>query len=182
MVDRYGNYSTFTYEMQRVRCIFLSLVWLGILQLIGCTSVLDRLAHDDYAHSYLSEGTPEALIVPLEERPALIHTPLDRHEARVAKYTAGRWVVVGNCEFNTASSPRPNHLDRLAQKVGATLVIHSKQYDRREQDIVTRREYEPGQRVTVNGNTVQLDGRWVDRVEVVTRVYHTYRASLLREK
>ncbi|HCU87623.1 MAG TPA: hypothetical protein DGP39_08840, partial [Verrucomicrobiales bacterium] len=88
----------------------------------------------------------------------------------------------GNCEFNTASSPRLNHLDRLAQRVGATLVIHSKQYDRREQDIVTRREYEHGQRVTVNGNTVQLDGRWVDRVEVVTRVYHTYRASLLREK
>lgn len=167
--------------MRRLRFIGFGWVAAGLWMVTGCTSVLDRLATDHYANSYLPDGTSETPTEPLIERPALIHTPLDRHEARVADYTAGRWVVVGNCEFNTSNSPRPNHLDRLAQKIGATLVIHSKQYDRREQDVVTRREYEPGQRVTVNGTTVQLDGRWVDRVEVVTRVYHTYRATLLRE-
>ena len=40
-----------------------------------------------------------------------------------------------------------------------------------------RREYQPGERISVNGTTVQLEGRWVDVVDVETRVCHDYRAT-----
>jgi len=74
-----------------------------------------------------------------------------------------------------------NHLHNLARKLGSVLVVYSSEFDRREQELVTRQEYQQGERVTVNGTTVELEGRWVDVVRVETSVYHNYRATLLRE-
>ena len=88
---------------------------------------------------------------------------------------------MGSSEFNASGSPRINHLHNLARKLGATLVVFSKEFDRREQELVKRREYQQGERITVNGTTVQLQGRWVDVVDVQTHVYHNYRATLLRQ-
>ena len=68
----------------------------------------------------------------------------------------------------------------LGRKLGATLVVHSREFDRREQRMVKRREYQEGERIRVNDTTVELPGRWVDVVDVETREYHNYRATFLR--
>jgi hypothetical protein len=69
----------------------------------------------------------------------------------------------------------------MARKLGSTLVVYSSEFDRREQELVKRQEYQQGERITVNGTTVQLQGRWVEVVDVQTYVYHNYRATLLRQ-
>jgi hypothetical protein len=93
----------------------------------------------------------------------------------------GGWEILGSSEFNTSGSPRINHLHNLARKLRATLVVYSTEFDRREQELVKRSEYQQGERITVNGTTVQLQGRWVEVVDVQTYVYHNFRATLLRQ-
>ena len=63
---------------------------------------------------------------------------------------------------------------------GGELVVHSREFTRREQEWVQRREYEPGEHFTVNGTTIVRPGKWVERHEPVTRQYHNYRATFLR--
>jgi hypothetical protein len=146
----------------------------------GCTSVLDRLATDHYSKHYISDSEvvdrdPKGL-----PAPEVQNTLLSGHEERVQNHKNGGWQVLGVSEFNTSGSTRVNHLYNLARRKGASLVVHSKKFDRREQEIIKRREYQEGERISVNGTTVQLEGRWVDVVDVETRVYHDYRATFLR--
>jgi hypothetical protein len=146
----------------------------------GCTSVLDRLATDHYSKHYISDSEvvdrdPKGL-----PAPEVQNTLLSGHEERVQNHKNGGWQVLGVSEFNTSGSTRVNHLYNLARRKGAPLVVHSKKFDRREQEIIKRREYQEGERISVNGTTVQLEGRWVDVVDVETRVYHDYRATFLR--
>ena len=149
--------------------------------LCGCTSILDRLSTDYYSRNYIaqievSEQDPDG------QTAASVQNVLPRnHDVRVKTHTGGGWEVLGSSEFNTSGSPRINHLHKLAAKLGATLVVISKEFDRREQELVKRQEYQQGERITVNGTTVQLQGRWVEVVDVQTYVYHNYRATLLRQ-
>ncbi len=149
--------------------------------LCGCTSILDRISTDYYSRNYIaqievSEQNSDGQIAPS------VQNVLPRnHDARIKTHTEGGWEILGSSEFNTSGSPRINHLHNLAQKIGATLVVLSKEFDRREQELVKRQEYQQGERITVNGTTVQLQGRWVDVVDVQTNVYHDYRATLLRQ-
>ena len=48
--------------------------------------------------------------------------------------------------------------------------------------MVKRSEYQQGERITVNGTTVEMEGRWVDVIDVVTRTYHNFRVTFLREE
>jgi len=149
--------------------------------LCGCTSILDRLSTDYYGRNYvaqieISEQNPD------EQTAPSVQNVLPRnHDERVKTHTEGGWEILGSSEFNTSGSPRINHLHKLAGKLGATLVVFSKEFDRREQELVKRQEYQQGERITVNGTTVQLQGRWVEVVDVQTYVYHDYRATLLRQ-
>ena len=45
-----------------------------------------------------------------------------------------------------------------------------------------RREYEPGERFTVNGTTIEHPDKCVNRHEPVTRQYHNYRTTFLRRR
>ena len=159
-----------------MRWILIGLVVFGT----GCTSILDRLATDHYSKNYITDievvdRDPKGL-----PAPEVQNTLLSGHEERVRNHKNGGWQVLGVTEFNTSGSTRVNHLYNLARRKGASLVVHSKKFDRRDQEIIKRREYQPGERISVNGTTVQLEGRWVDVVDVETRVYHDYRATLLR--
>ena len=172
-IDLLKHNSTFTYQMR----------WFCLLCMVlcGCTSILDRLSTDYYAKNYIAEievveRDPEG-----HSAPSIQNVLLRNHDERVKTHTAGGWGIMGSSEFNASGSPRINHLHNLARKLGATLVVFSKEFDRREQELVKRREYQQGERITVNGTTVQLQGRWVDVVDVQTYVYHNYRATLLRE-
>ncbi|MFL2907962.1 MAG: hypothetical protein ACJZ65_02255 [Limisphaerales bacterium] len=159
-----------------MRWILIGLVVLGT----GCTSIMDRLTTDQYSKYYIAEidvvdRDPKGL-----PAPEMQNTLLSSHTERVQSHQNGGWQVVGVAEFNTSSSTRENHLYNLARRKGASLVVYSKKFDRREQEIIKRREYQEGERISVNGTTVQLEGRWVDVVDVETRVYHDYRATFLR--
>ena len=70
----------------------------------------------------------------------------------------------------------------MARKLGSELVVQSREFDRREQELVTRSHYQRGERITVNGTTVELEGRWVDVIDVVTRTYHDFRVTFLRAR
>ena len=59
-------------------------------------------------------------------------------------------------------------------------MVYSREFDRREQELVKRSEYQRGELITVNGTTVEMDGRWVDVIDVVTRTYHDFRVTFLR--
>ena len=159
-----------------MRWILIGLVVLGT----GCTSIMDRLTTDQYSKHYIAEidvvdRDPKGL-----PAPEIQSTLLSSHTERVQSHQNGGWQVVGVAEFNTSGAIRENHLYDLARRKGASLVVHSQKFDRREQEIIKRREYQPGERINVNGTIVQLEGRWVDVVDVWTRVYHDYRATFLR--
>jgi hypothetical protein len=109
-------------------------------------------------------------------------TLMRRHAERVKLHTDGGWEILGESEFNTSNSPSNRQLLKQARAVGAELVVHSREFDRREQEWVQRREYEPGERITVNGTTIERRGKWVDRHEPVSRQYHNYRATFLRRR
>jgi len=147
----------------------------------GCTSILDRLSTDYYSRNYIVQIEVSELNSEGQPAPSIQNVLLRNHDTRVKTHAEGGWEILGSSEFNTSGSPRINHLHKLAQKIGATLVVLSKEFDRREQELVKRQEYQQGERITVNGTTVQLQGRWVDVVDVQTYVYHNYRATLLRQ-
>ena len=149
--------------------------------LCGCTSILDRISTDYFGRYYVSEIEVSERNPKEQPDPSVQNVLLRNHDKRVKTHTDGGWEVLGSCEFNTSGSPRMNHLHNLARKLGSVLVVYSSEFDRREQELVTRQEYQQGERVTVNGTTVELEGRWVDVVRVETSVYHNYRATLLRE-
>ena len=150
--------------------------------LCGCTSILDRISTDYYSRNYIaqievSEQNSDGQIAPS------VQNVLPRnHDARIKTHAEGGWEILGSSEFNTSGSPRINHLHNLSRRLGATLVVLSKEFDRREQELVKTQEYQQGERITVNGTTVQLQGRWVEVVDVQTNVYHDYRATLLRQR
>ena len=149
--------------------------------LCGCTSILDRLSTDYFERYYVADIEVSERNPKEQPEPSVQNVLPRNHDKRVKTHTDGGWEILGSSEFNTSGSPRINHLHNLAQKIGATLVVLSKEFDRREQELVKRQEYQQGERITVNGTTVQLQGRWVDVVDVQTNVYHDYRATLLRQ-
>ena len=149
--------------------------------LCGCSSVLDRFSTDYYARNYIAEIEVAERELDGQSAPSIQSVLPRNHDERVKTHTVGGWEILGSSEFSTSGSPRINHLHNLARKLRATLVVYSTEFDRREQELVKRSEYQQGERITVNGTTVQLQSRWVDVVDVQTHVYHNYRATLLRQ-
>ena len=149
----------------------------------GC-NVLEDLGTNPYEAHYFSlysVVSVPTLATPAAE-PEVQQTLMRRHMERVKLHTDGGWDILGESEFNTAYSASNRQLLKQARAVGAELVVHSREFDRREQEWVHRREYEPGERLTVNGTTIERPGKWVDRHELVTREYHNYRATFLRRR
>ena len=147
----------------------------------GCTSVLDNISTDYFVRNYFAEKELSGGNWNEELEPSIQNVLARNHDKRVKARTDKGWEILGSSEFTTSGSPRINHLRNLARKLGSTLVVYSSEFDRREQELDTRKEYKQGERITVNGTTVRLEGRWVDVVHVETRFYHNYRATLLRE-
>ena len=169
--------STFTYEM---RCF----VWIGLFAGLvcgtGCTAVIDKLSTDYYERNYSARIPVEELNPKTQPEPSVQNALMRHHGERVKMHVDGGWEVLGSSEFNTSGSPRRNHLLKLAKKLGSELVVYSRKFDRREQELVKRSEYQQGERITVNGTTVEMEGRWVDVIDVVTRTYHDFRVTFLR--
>ena len=150
----------------------------------GC-NVLEDLGTNPYEANYFP--LKSVAIVPAPSEPAIMvdqpevqQSLMRRHTERVKLHTDGGWEILGESGFNTSNSPSNRQLLKQARAVGAELVVHSREFDRREQEWVHRREYEPGERFTVNGTTIERPGKWVERHEPVTREYHNYRATFLR--
>lgn len=177
-VDTLGKESTFTYEM---RCF----VWVGLFVefvfLTGCTAVMDKLSTNYYERNYSAQIPVEELNPKAQPQPSVQNALMPHHGERVKMHLDGGWEVLGISEFNTSGSPRHNHLLKLARKLGSKLVVYSQKFDRREQELVKRSEYQQGERITVNGTTVEMEGRWVDVIDVVTRTYHDFRVTFLRD-
>ena len=149
--------------------------------LCGCSSILDRLSTDYFGRHYVADIEVSERNPKEQPEPSVQNVLPRNHDKRVKTHTDGGWEVLGSSEFNTSGSPRMNHLSKMARKLGSTLVVYSSEFDRREQELVKTQEYQQGERITVNGTTVQLQGRWVEVVDVQTNVYHDYRATLLRQ-
>jgi len=149
--------------------------------LCGCTSILDRISTDYFGRYYVADIEVSERNPKEQPEPSVQNVLPRNHDKRVKTHTDGGWEILGSSEFNTSGSPRMNHLSKMARKLGSTLVVYSSEFDRREQELVKRQEYQQGERITVNGTTVQLQGRWVEVVDVQTNVYHDYRATLLRQ-
>ena len=159
--------------------IFLVTGLFGVL-CVGC-NVLEDLGGNPYAENYfpLICAGPQSELAP---EPEVQQTLMRRHVERVDFHTKGGWEILGESEFNTSNSVSHRHLLKHARSVGAELVVHSSQFDRSEQEWSTHHEYEPGERITVNGTTIERPGKWVDRHQPVTRRYHDYRATFLRPR
>jgi len=161
----------------------LWLLLMGAALGTGC-NVLEDLgtnpyeAHYFWLNSVVSVPVPSA---PIAE-PEVQQTLMRRHAERVKLHTDGGWDILGESEFNTSNSASNRQLLKQGRAVGAELVVHSREFDRREQEWVQRREYEPGERFTVNGTTIERPGKWVERHEPVTRKYYNYRATFLRRR
>ena len=156
-------------------------VWfivIGLWLSTGC-AVLDGWVSNPYEKNYFPLITSSDSTVPVEE-PEIQQTLMRRHAERVTLHTGGGWRILGESEFNTAHFPSNRQLKNQARSVGAELVVHSREFTRREQEWVQRREYEPGEQFTGNGTTIVRPGKWVERHEPVTRQYHNYRATFLR--
>ena len=178
-VDTLKIDSTFTYEM---RCLGLIGLFAGLVCGTGCTSVLDKLSTNYYERNYSARIPVEELNPKTQPEPSVQDVLMRNHGDRVKMHVDGGWEVLGSSEFNTSGSPRRNHLLNLARKLGSELVVRSREFDRREQELVTRSRYQRGERITVNGTTVELEGRWVDVIDVVTRTYHDFRVTFLRAR
>ena len=176
-VDTLRIDSTFTYEM---RCLGLIGLFAGLVCGMGCTSVLDKLSTNYYERNYSTRISVVELDPKTQSEPSVQKAQMRAHGERVKIHEDGGWEVLGSSEFNTSGSPRNNHLLNLARKLGSELVVHSREFDRREQELVKRSEYQRGERITVNGTTVEMEGRWVDVIDVVTRTYHDFRVTFLR--
>ena len=152
----------------------------GLVGGSGCTAVLDKLSTDYYQQNYFAEIPVDELDEKFQSEPDIQSVVMRHHDDEVDSDVFDGWEVLGSSEFNTASSPRRNHLRRKARRLGAGRVVLSSAFDRREREIVRRNEFLPGRWITINGTTVHLPGRWVPTVDVVTRTYHDYRATFLR--
>ena len=152
----------------------------GLLALSGCTAVLDKLSTDYYQQNYFADIVVDEVDAESQSEPDIQNVAMRHHDDEVDLRGFDGWEVLGSSEFNTASSPRRNHLRRMARRLGAGRVVLSSAFDRREQEIVRRNEFVPGQCIIINGTTVHMPGRWVPTVDVVTRTYHDYRATFLR--
>ena len=108
----------------------------------GCT-VLDGWGGKPYEENYFPLITSDDSPVPFVE-PEIQQTLMCRHAERVKLHTGGEWEILGESEFNTAHSFSNRQLENQASAVGAELVVHSREFNRREQEWVQRREYEPG--------------------------------------
>ena len=161
---------------------FLSsfVLFVGLFYGTGCTAVLDKLSTNYYERNYSVRIPAVELDPKIQPEPSVQNALMRQHGERVQMHEKGGWEVLGSSEFNTSGSPRHNHLLNLARKMGSELVVYSREFDRREQELVNRQDYRPGERIYVNGTMVELPGRWVNVVEVVTRTYHDYRATFLR--
>ena len=159
-------------------------VWIGLFAGLvcgtGCTAVIDKLSTDYYERNYSARIPVEELNPKTQPEPSVQNTLMRHHGERVKMHVDGGWEVLGSSEFNTSGSPRHNHLLKLARKLGSELVVYSREFDRREQELVKRSEYQQGERITVNGTTVEMEGRWMDVIDVVTRTYHDFRVTFLR--
>ncbi len=155
---------------------------LGVL-CTGC-SVFEDWGGNPYEKNYFplnGVGSFPTVSTPIAE-PEVQQTLMRRHAERVDFHTKGGWEILGESEFNTSYSASQRQLLKQALAVGAELVVHSREFDRTEQEWVERREFESGERFTVNGTTIERPGKWVDRHEPVTRRYHDYRATFLRRR
>ena len=161
---------------------FLSsfVLFVGLFYGTGCTAVLDKLSTNYYERNYSVRIPAVELDPKIQPEPSVQNALMRHHGERVKVHVDGGWEVLGSAEFNTSGSPRRNHLLNLARKLGSELVVYSREFDRREQELVNRHEYQPGERIYVNGTLVEMQGRWVNVVEVVTRSYHDYRTTFFR--
>ena len=159
-------------------------IWIGLFTGLvcgpGCTAVLDKLSVNYYERNYSARIPVEELDPKTQPEPSVQNALMRHHGERVKMHVDGGWEVLGSSEFNTSGSPRHNHLLKLARKLGSELVVYSREFDRREQELVKRSEYQQGERITVNGTTVEMEGRWMDVIDVVTRTYHDFRVTFLR--
>ncbi|MBP64100.1 MAG: hypothetical protein CMJ62_21485 [Planctomycetaceae bacterium] len=163
-----------------MRClVFLGLL-VGLVCGTGCTAVLDKLSTNYYEQNYSARISMGELDPKTRPEPSVQDVLMRHHGESVKTRARGGWEVLGSSEFNTSGSPRRNHLLKLAKKLGSELVVYSREFDRREQELVKRSEYQQGERITVNGTTVEMEGRWVDVIDVVTHTYHDYRTTFLR--
>ena len=159
-------------------------VWVGLFaELVcgtGCTAVLDKLSTNYYERNYSVQVPVQDLDPKTQPEPSVQDVLMPNHDKRVKMHVDGGWEVLGSSEFNTSASTRRNHMLNLARKMGSELIVYSRKFDRREQELVNRQEYQRGERIYVNGTMVELEGRWVNVVEVVTRTYHDFRVTFLR--
>ena len=165
-----------------MRCFIWIGLFAGLVGGTGCTAVLDKLSTDYYERNYSARVPVEELNPKTQPEPSVQDVLMRNHGERVKMHADGGWEVLGSSEFNTSGSPRRNHLLKLARKIGSELVVHSREFDRREQELVSRSEYQQGERITVNGTTVEMEGRWVDVIDVVTRTYNDFRVTFLRTR
>ena len=84
-----------------------------------------------YEEHYFQLITPEEISQPTMD-PEVQQTLMRRYAERVDLHTAGGWEILCESEFNTANSPANRLLVRNARVEGAELVVHSRQFDRRE--------------------------------------------------
>jgi hypothetical protein len=163
-----------------------SFAWIGLFAGLvfgnGCTAVMDKFSTNYYEKNYSVRISVEELDPKTQPEPSVQNVLIRDHGERIIMHEGGGWEVLGSSEFNTSGSPRHNHLSKLAKKLGSELVVYSREFDRREQELVKRSEYQQGERITVNGTTVEMEGRWVDVIDVVTRTYHNFRVTFLREE
>jgi len=126
--------------------------------------------------------------VPLPENPSenpidpeIYPVPMERHDEEVQRLEASGHQIIGIAEFNTSSSPSRKHLPKQAKKIGADVAVSSSKFDRRTQELANTQEWMAGERITVNGTTVETPGRWVNQVEVRNYEYYNYKATFLRK-
>ena len=164
-----------------MRCFhWIGLLFAGLLCGTGCTAVIDKLSTNYYERNYSTRISVVELDPKNQPEPSVQKAQMRAHGERVKIHEDGGWEVLRSSEFNTSGSPRHNHLLNLARKLGSELVVHSREFDRSEQELVKRSEYQRGERITVNGTTVETEGRWVNQVEVRNYQYYNYKATFLR--
>ena len=144
----------------------------GLLMGVGCAT--NNYEKYFIPHSPVWENALESSL-----DPDIYRVPMDGHETEVNRLKSMGHEIIGVSEFNTASSPSSKHLPKAAKKVGATVAVSSRKFDRRTQELENTREWIPGERITVNGVTVETAGRWVNQIEVRNYEYNDYKATFL---
>ena len=125
--------------------------------------------------------------VPLPENPSenpidpqIYRVSMERHNEEVRRLEAAGHQIIGSAEFNTSSSPSGKHLLKQAKRVEADVAVSSEKFDRKTQELANTQEWVRGETITVNGTTVETEGRWVNQIEVRNYQYYNYKATFLR--